>query len=288
MTLRSEFFEDLDRFAVFRSGSTVGLDDLTRSPAYTSLEYLRYVPVGDVSLDEANAHLARSPRELCCEVTTACSLVCCVCIASAPSLTPKHLPVDALHELLSELPSDVARVTITGGEPTLHPDLAALVECCSEAGKLAVISTNGYDSKGALRALASADRVLLAVSLHGPRAVHDRFVGRSGSYERARDTIASAIAAGHRTHVLTTATSDTLPSLEALTLSLSDLRVAEHRINLVRPNGRATVGAASYEQVCRAIEGLQVPHKFSVKRADQPQLFLTPSGELEARREREY
>lgn len=288
ITLRFEYFADLDRFAVCRGAAANDADKLTQPPGYASLEYLRYVPMGGVSLAEIAEALVRVPRELCCEITIACNLACRVCIANASSVASSHLPVDKFEDFVSHMPSDVVRVTISGGEPTLHPDLSRFVECCSLAGKHVVLSTNGYDVDGVARLFSSADGVLVAVSLHGLRAVHDRFVGRPGSYERALETIVRAASAGRRVHVLSTATEETLPSLGQLTYSLADIPIVEHRISLVKAGGRLTGCTVSYEQVCQAIDRVQTRHKLSVKRRDQPRLFLNHQGTLEARSERNY
>jgi MoaA/NifB/PqqE/SkfB family radical SAM enzyme len=163
-----------------------------------------------------------------------------------------------------------------------------MLKCCSEAGKHVLLSTNGYNTRRTLRALDAAACTILAVSLHGPPVVHDRYVGMVGSYQRAVATLTSAAANGHLVHVLTIATAETLPSLRELALSLTDSAIVEHRINLIRPAGRIAVGLVAYDEVSNAIDGLQVGHKLSVKRRDQPLLFLNHLGTLEVRCERRY
>lgn len=246
------------------------------------------MPIDGVSLAEITEALVRVPRELCCEITTACNLACGVCIANASAMASSRLSLDKFQDLVLHMSSDIVRVTITGGEPTLHPDLSRFVKCCSLAGKHAVLSTNGYDVDGVMRLLDSADDIILAVSLHGPRAVHDRFVGRPGSHGRALETITRAVSVGRAVHVLSTATEETLPSLGELCCSLTEVPIVEHRINLVRPGGRLTGRTVTYEQVCQAIDQWQTRHKLSVKRRDQPRLFLNHQGTLEARREQNY
>lgn len=286
--LHSTFFERLDRFAVFATGACVDEADLAQAPGYVSLEYLRHVPVGAVSRGQVDAYLVDAPHEVCCEISVACNLQCAVCIAATPRSSASSLSVNVFRDRLSRLPDEVSRVTITGGEPTLHPDLPAVMKCCAEFGKFVFLSTNGFDPSACMAALAVGGRALVAVSLHGTRAVHDRFVGVRGSFDRATDTIAAVVDSGRSVHVLTTATSDTVSDLAKLSLVVANMRVSEHRINLVKPNGRLGAARAPFEQVRAALKGLEVPHKVSVKRSDQPQLFLNCSGTMEARRGRVY
>lgn len=288
MTLRFEYSADLDRFAVTHGtagGEAISLRD---SPEYASLEYLRYVPLGGVSLDEVESTLMRAPREVCCAVTTACDMACSVCIADGSTGGSACVPLATFKRTLESVSPDVKRVTITGGEPTLHPDLPELMEQASRCGRCVVLSTNGHDLRGALGALAAAEGAILAVSLHGPPAMHDRHVGLVGSHADAAATMAAAVDQGRLVHVLSIATEETLPWLSDLVLSLVDSGIVEHRINLIKPAGRIGCAGVTYEQVARAVGHLQVPHKLSVKRRDQPQLFLDHEGALEVRSGRQY
>ena len=54
------------------------------------------------------------------------------------------LPFDQAERILEQLAANgVRRVTFVGGEPTLHPHLAAMLRCASELGLVTAIVTNG-------------------------------------------------------------------------------------------------------------------------------------------------
>jgi len=288
MGLRCSHFPTLDRFAVTRDGWPVDVRSLTQCGYYSSPEYLRYVPLGDVSLEEVDDHLLRSPGEMCCEITDACNLGCRVCIAEAPAAQPSYLAYNTFANAIVNAPAAVERVTITGGEPTLHPELLQLLSCCASTKKCVILSTNGYAPEAAARALEVVPIGILAVSIHGPRAVHDSYVGRVGSYDRALETIRAAQGRCVGVHVLTVAIRDTLPTVAQLSEDLASLAIVEHRVSLVKPHGRVASRAVPYDEAVAVIHDLQVPHKVSIKRRDQPYEFMSCGGCREVRRERRY
>jgi molybdenum cofactor biosynthesis enzyme MoaA len=287
-TLHFTYFPILDRFAVSTNSNSVESRRFMQCDSYTSLEYIRYVPLDGITLGDIDEHLLRYPQELCCEVTNACNAQCRVCIADAPDRSPTHLSSDVFAATIKSLAHPVARITLTGGEPTAHPDLTGIIASCADTDIGVVLSTNGYEPQTVKRALDSGRKFLLAVSLHGPKDVHDIFVGYPGSYARAIQTIRVASERSLAIHILSLATQETLPTLPALSRALSEFPIIEHRINLVKPSGRDLASVVTYEAVLESIHNVRVPHKISVKRRDQPFLFLTCRGHLEVRHERAY
>ncbi len=92
--------------------------------------------------------------------------------------------------------SHLALLTVTGGEPFLRPDLvevlAAAVEHCRGLYYLHV-TTNGLATDATLAAVERllvlpVHRVVVVVSLDGPRAVHDRVRGGEGFFDRSLAT----------------------------------------------------------------------------------------------------
>ncbi|MDO9559062.1 MAG: radical SAM protein [Syntrophales bacterium] len=288
MTLQFTYFPSLDRFAVSKNGHSVENRWFMQCDGYTSLEYLRYVPLDGITLCDINEHLLKCPQELCCEITNTCNAHCHVCIADAPNRSPIHLSSGILANVIEHLVNPILRITITGGEPTAHPDLTGIVASCAGTEVGIVLSTNGCEPRAVKRVLDSDRKVLLSVSLHGPKDVHDIFVGCLGSYDRAIETIRVASERSLAIHVLSMATRETLPTLPELSQALSELPISEHRINLVKPSGRNLAGMVTYEEVLESILNVCVSHKISIKRRDQPFLFLNCLGHLEVRHERAY
>ncbi len=104
-----------------------------------------------------------------------------------PGKQRHFLPLDRLQERLGFLArSDIDRVRLMGGEPTLHPQFSELVARARAAGKAVTIFSNGLMPAGALACLEALDpqecTVLVNVNEPGP--------GLNGrTYARQRDAI---------------------------------------------------------------------------------------------------
>lgn len=94
-----------------------------------------------------------------------CNLACTYCNEfdkdSPPVPTPEMLRrIDKLGELGTSI------ITFSGGEPTLHPDLDALIERVRERGAIATIITNGYLlTPGRIKRLNAAGLDYLQISI---------------------------------------------------------------------------------------------------------------------------
>ncbi|MBN1577536.1 MAG: 12,18-didecarboxysiroheme deacetylase [Chitinispirillaceae bacterium] len=85
----------------------------------------------------------------------------------------------------------------SGGEPLLRRDLFELITYTRNKGIRAVISTNGtLISEETAARLADAGLSYVGVSLDGLKAVHDRFRGVAGSFEKALEGIRASRKAG--------------------------------------------------------------------------------------------
>lgn len=74
-----------------------------------------------------------------------CNMKCRYCYARfIDSRRTRHLPIHDALQILRELSqAHVRRVTFAGGEPTLHPDLEAMLEAASHLGMVTAIVSNG-------------------------------------------------------------------------------------------------------------------------------------------------
>ncbi len=138
------------------------------------------------------------------EITSTCNLHCPHCNASksgAEDLSPEALR--ALARELGQRHPEV--VSLTGGEPTLHPLLPELAAILTGHGVAVQIITNGtHLDEALLWRLGEAGVGLIWVSLDGPREVHDGLRGVSGTFDRALESLAAIRRAGMRSGVLTT------------------------------------------------------------------------------------
>src|SRR5688572_20086060 len=131
------------------------------------------------------------PQRVSVELTNICNLHCSYCLRDEDALyhtRARFFPVDLLRRILREAreAAEIGHVSFTGGEPTLHPELGAVLEAVGAEGMLAGIVTNGWHFDRvwpAIDAHRAAVRVL-SFSLDGAtREAHDRWRG-DGSFDR--------------------------------------------------------------------------------------------------------
>lgn len=131
------------------------------------------------------------PHRLSVELANICNLHCSYCFRSEDNLYSHHaefFPLDLLRRVIDEAreAAQITRVNFTGGEPTLHPKFADILETIAAADLQASFVTNGWHFERIWPALAANRKAIshVAFSLDGiDRETHDRWRG-NGSFER--------------------------------------------------------------------------------------------------------
>jgi len=277
------YYREIDRFAATKTRTRPLIEDVRCSIHYSGLEYFRYIPLGGISLDIVDETLAAEHREICFEINRECNLMCPVCIAGARPHSDLCLSLSQFEETLRKSANAVMRITLTGGEPTLHADFLDFVHMALAKAEGVVIATNGYQPAILEDALSGLKALTVTVSVQGSRDVHDRFVGQTGAFDRALDTIRRCLKQAHRVEVLTTAFAEAIKSLPLLTEYLASIPIDEHRINLVKARGRVEREVVLWEDVATAVSQVYPHYKVTVKRKDQPFLFVASNGRQEQR-----
>jgi hypothetical protein len=77
-------------------------------------------------------------------------------------------------------------------------------------------------------------------------------------------------------------------SLSKLCDILSLYKINEHRICLIKPEGRIHGSLVAFREVEERICGLSLPYKISIKRRDQPFIFVNVFGREETKNVRRY
>ncbi len=131
-------------------------------------------------------------RKALIQITERCDLRCAHCFVSATRHGIDMQLDDIRHRLIPQLlQSRVCRVTLTGGEPLLHPELIEIVRSLREHSISVGLCTNGYGVGPHLAdRLAQFEDVHVNVSLDGfSAASHGKFRGRLDAFEKTRDAI---------------------------------------------------------------------------------------------------
>ena len=126
------------------------------------------------------------------ELTHRCDQACHICY-NPPHNSDGLLTLDHYRRLLHDLAGmDTLNLTLSGGEPLLHPDFLAIGRAAREQGFAVRVKTNGLrlDRGMAENVRREIDPFGIDVSLHGARAVtHDLQTRVPGSFDRVVENV---------------------------------------------------------------------------------------------------
>jgi radical SAM protein with 4Fe4S-binding SPASM domain len=138
-------------------------------------------------------------RKALVQITERCNLHCAHCFVSAGDYGDAIALTQVRDRVVPQLlAAKVVRVTLTGGEPTIHPDFLEVVDAFTDSGLPTTICTNGLRSDGeTIERLRRSGRVRVNVSLDGFRkSSHGKFRGDLESFEKTVQGIRTYAAAG--------------------------------------------------------------------------------------------
>ncbi|HTY64955.1 MAG TPA: adenosyl-hopene transferase HpnH [Acidobacteriota bacterium] len=150
----------------------------------------------------------RYPLVLMLEPLFRCNLACSGCgkIQYPAEILRQHLSPDQCFKAAEECGAPM--VSIPGGEPLLHPQIAEIVEGLIARKKYVYLCTNALILKEKLDLFKPNKFFTINVHLDGQKKFHDRSVGREGAYDIAVDAIKEAVRRGFRVTTNTTLFND--------------------------------------------------------------------------------
>jgi len=142
-----------------------------------------------------------------------CNLSCAHCYSKSGPSEREQLAAPALIAFLAEAAAEgYGVVAFSGGEPFLYPDFVEVLEAARELGLRRLAVTNGTILTGdRVAALPLLD--LVAVSVDGSEAVHNRLRRSPTAFARMRKGLDVIRAAGLSFGIAHTVTRDSLPDL---------------------------------------------------------------------------
>lgn len=165
------------------------------------------------------------PSRLSVELTDICNLHCSYCLRDDEALyrrTPNYFSLDLLKRVIAEAREAIAatHVSFTGGEPTLHPNFAEILEFTTTAGVKASFVTNGWNFEKIWPALLQARDGIshVAFSVDGVTAKdHDAWRG-AGSFVRLVKAFSRCSHAGMPFSIKVGIRRDTIEQFEQIAL----------------------------------------------------------------------
>lgn len=186
-----------------------------------------------------------APRRADVKVGFACNNRCVFCAQGERRGVCGAVPFEELLERLAEVRRSTRSLVLTGGEPTVHRRIVALVQAAARLGFHPIqLQTNGrmLAYPKVLDALVSAGLTEVSPSLHGSTPdIHDALTRCEGSWRESAEGIRNAVISGLpvvTNSVITRRNVDDLPELVAL---LATLGVFRAQLAFVHPVGTAAV-----------------------------------------------
>ncbi len=200
-------------------------------------------------------------------VTYACQNRCAFCYAASPHREGEHRVMSAA-EVKSVMDTifheaHVPSLSFTGGEATLRPDLPELIRHGERLGLRVNLITNGVRAADPdyARSLVEAGLASAQVSIEAPEArLHDRLVGRQGSFEATVAGVQNFRKLGIHCHTNSTLCQENLDRAPDLIRFLArELRLPTLSMNMLIRTGSALDGGGGgirYSQVAEVLPGL--------------------------------
>jgi hopanoid biosynthesis associated radical SAM protein HpnH len=169
-----------------------------------SIPLRQALAVGAYVLKQRLKSTKRFPLVLMLEPLFRCNLACAGCgkIQHPTAILRKHLSPEECFRAAEDCGAPV--VSIAGGEPLLHPQIATIVDGLVERKKFVYLCTNALLLEKSLQKFTPSPYFSFSVHLDGLQARHDELVCREGTFDIAVGAIKAAKAAGFRVTTNTT------------------------------------------------------------------------------------
>lgn len=211
-------------------------------------------------------------------LTSGCNCACRHCYfvseSSPKGESGKVLDPDCLrHAIDQALPLGLRRLKWTGGEPTLHPNFAALLRLQQESGLIASLETNGLLIDEQLAYLMIECGVAdVSVSLDGANEeTHDAIRGVPGGFDRTVAAIRTLSSAGYSPEMIMTLQRDNVIELDDYLDLAAELGAGAVKFNVVQP---LLGGASLTREGCSltVVEVARIAQKLNTTRSGSDKL----------------
>jgi len=150
-----------------------------------------------------------TPGECTLVLTRACNFRCIYCFNSSGSPAPDELRTEEWLDVVEQAKDlEVARLTLSGGEPMMHPGFFDILKKVLDSDIMAYVCSNGslINDRTAAR-LADMGLACIQISLDAALAsMHDQIVGVAGTFSKVVNAIRCLVAAGLEVYVKTVLT----------------------------------------------------------------------------------
>jgi radical SAM protein with 4Fe4S-binding SPASM domain len=196
-------------------------------------------------------------------LTYACNNACPHCYNEAERFTMPSLSFTEWKRVLDKLEEiGVPHIILTGGEPTLHPDLTTIIRYADQLGLVVGMNTNGrmLAQKSRTQAIANAGLNHVQITLESWDAgVHNRMVNAEGAFRQTVKGIQNALDCGIHTITNTTITRQNAHQAPEIVDFIHELGLHTFAMNgtIYAGGGRADPAAIPSEEMAILLNGVR-------------------------------
>jgi MoaA/NifB/PqqE/SkfB family radical SAM enzyme len=186
-------------------------------------------------------------RNVFLHLLTACNLACRHCYINPAQHGTATLPLETVRQWLKLLarPERQTNLILLGGEPTLHPELPAIIRAAKSMRYAVTVDTNGYLFHDLLDRVTPKELDYLSFSLDGPEAAINDPIRGEGVFSICTGNIRKAVSQGFNTSLIYTVSGLNIDHLHRMPALLADLGVQRLFIQVIGLRGNPAITKAS-------------------------------------------
>lgn len=206
------------------------------------------------------------------ETTDRCNLRCKHCYNDSGYAKHAYLSFERIRDLITELSeNNVPKISISGGEPLLHPDIRAILSLAPEKQVDIQLITNGTLLEPYIDMLCREPWVNVQISIDGPESVHDRLRGQ-GAFKKTDQNIRELHRRGERWSLKCTLNSYNYDYIEEIIQYGADNGAYIVSFSFLNVMGRAALNADIVLSHLQQLKACDLLAELKKKYADQIQV----------------
>ena len=183
-------------------------------------------------------------RNVFFHLLTGCNLSCKHCYINPSQHGTATLPLQTVLKWLKLFarPKQETNLILLGGEPTMHPDLAAIIRAAKSMRYGVTVDSNGFLFHDLLDRVTPSELDFLSFSLDGPDPTVNDPIRGENVFAVCTKNLQKAVALGFRTSLIYTVSGMNIDHLHRMPSLLADLGVQRFFIQVIGLRGKPAAG----------------------------------------------
>ena len=184
-------------------------------------------------------------RNVFFHLLTACNLSCKHCYINPPQHGTATLPLMTVLKWLKLFarPSQETNLILLGGEPTMHPDITAIIRAAKSMRYAVTVDSNGFLFHDLLDRVRPSELDFLSFSLDGPDAAVNDPIRGDNVFQVCTENLKRAVQLGFHTSLIYTVSALNIDHLHRMPALLAELGVQRFFIQVIGLRGKPAAGA---------------------------------------------